>query len=63
MGVMLQAFYWDCPQDGKPRTPMVELYQIEIAGDRASRFHRVVASACKQSSQLEIDGLRSLRLL
>ena len=63
MGVMLQAFYWDCPQSGKSRTPMVELHQIEIARDRASRFHRVVASACKQGSKLEIDGLRSLTII
>ena len=63
MGVMLQAFYWDCPQSGKSRTPMVDLHQIEIAGHCARRFYRVVASACKQGSQLEIDGLRPIRLL
>ena len=42
---------------------MVDLHQIEIAGYRAGRLHRVVASAGKQGSELGIDGLRSLRLL
>jgi len=59
MGVMLQPFIGIVPKR-KPRTPMVELHQIQIAGDRAIWFHRLVASACKQGSQLEIDGLRSL---
>ena len=63
MGVMLQAFYWDCPQTENREHQWWSVHQIETAGDRASRFHRVVASACKQGSQLEIDGLRPIRLL
>jgi hypothetical protein len=63
MGVMLQALLLGLSADGKPRTPMVELYQIEMAGDRASGFHCLVASPSKQGSRLEINGLRPLRLL
>src|SRR5207244_9143276 len=50
-------------QGGKPRAPMVELHQIEIAFHRAGGFHGVVAAACEQGGQLEVDGLRYLRLL
>jgi len=62
MGVMLPSVLWDCPR-AENREHNGELHQIEIAGYRAGRLHRVVASAGKQGSELGIDGLRSLRLL
>ena len=52
MGVMLQAFYWDCPQ----------------AENREHQWWTFIKSklpviARKQGSELEIDGLRPIRLL
>src|SRR5882724_9198222 len=42
---------------------MVGPYQIQVAADREGGFHSLVASASKQGGLVEIDGLRSLRLL
>src|SRR6059058_6204143 len=50
-------------QSGKPRASVVGLNQIQTAVDRTGRFHGPMASARKQGGRLEIDGLRSLRLL
>jgi len=50
-------------QSRKLRTSMVGPYQIQTASDRAGGFHGLVASTRQQGGLVEIDGLRSLRLL
>src|SRR5437773_7637773 len=62
-GCHIAGFLLGLSQSGKPRTSVVGPYQIQTAVDRTGRFHGLVASACEQSGRLEIDGLRSLRLL
>ena len=63
MGVMLQGFYWDCPQTENREHQWWTFIKSTTACDRAGRFHCLVASAGEQGSELEIDGLRPVRLL
>src|SRR3989442_10280701 len=62
-GCHIAGFLLGLSQSGKPRASVVDLNQIQTAVDHACRFHGPVASARKQGGRLEIDGLRSLRLL
>src|SRR5438067_7371191 len=62
-GCHIAGFLLGLSQSGKPRASVVGLNQIQTAVDRTGRFHGPMASARKQGGRLEIDRLRSLRLL
>jgi len=57
MGVMLQAFYWDCPKAEDREYQWWAFIESKLPSIAQAGFTR------KQGSELEIHGLRSLRLL
>ena len=61
MGVMLQAFYWDCPVvESREHQWWIEIKnripQLQQVG-----VHGSLATACQQGSLMEVNGPRSLR--
>ena len=65
MGVMLQAFYWDCPREDHKEFQWWNTVREQIPSLAKIGLHRALAAAGPQGRQPRraFDGLRSVRLL
>ena len=63
MGVMLQAFYWDCPQTENREHQWWSFIKSKLPAIAQAGFTALWLPPGKQGSMVEIDGLRPLRLL
>jgi alpha-amylase len=63
MGVMLQAFCWDCPKVENREYQWWPFIESRLTLIAQAGFTALWLLAGKQSGRMEIDGLRSLRLL
>jgi len=56
MGVMLQAFYWDCPRAENREHQWWSFHQIEIAGYRAAGFTALWLPPANKAANWESMG-------